>query len=102
KKAVERIAKIQNSGCHKRHTQSIVAEYAAERRTDNETNAETRAEQTEIAGALLRRADISNISICRRDVRPGDSRNDTPGKEPFEVRSQRHHYVIESRAEQRR
>ena len=76
-----------------------LAEHAANRRPDHETEAEGGAQQAEASSALLRRGHVGDIGAGRRKAGGSNSRDQPADEQEPEAGRQRHQNIIEAQAE---
>ena len=98
---VEEVYRIEAGGHEVGEAQSHVAEDAAERRAEDEAEAEDRADETEAGRALLGRCDVGHVRARAGEARPRDARDDAPDEEPPQRGRQAAEQVARRRAEER-
>ncbi|MFO1402576.1 MAG: hypothetical protein U1F30_15410 [Steroidobacteraceae bacterium] len=97
--AVQRAAEAERRGRPERQPRIARAEPAAERRPDDEADAEGRAEQAVGPRPLGRRGDVADVGRGGRHAGRGDARDDPAEEQPGDGRRQRHDDVVDAEAE---
>ena len=95
--AIERIGKAQGGRDPERQPRVLAAEQAADRRPDNETGAERRADLAEHRRAPFHRRDVGDVGERGRDAGRGDAGDHPADEQPAQRRRQRHQHVVEAR-----
>ena len=96
---IERVGKAQARRDPERQARIHAAEQTAERRPQDKSGAERRADLAEHRGALFRRRHIGDIGKGGRDARRGDARNDPADEQPDQRRRQRHQHIVQRQPE---
>ena len=96
--AIEGIGETQRSGSPERKPQIDIAKIPAHGRTDDEAEAERRADQAELFWPFFRRSDIGDVSETCGHVGSGNAGDDPADKQPAERRSESHKNVVDAQA----
>ena len=92
--AVKRVAECQRRGEEEGHAVAELCDDAAQRRADDETEAECHADDAEIYATALGGRDIGEVRIGGRKGRAGDPGDDPRRDEPPQVRRERHDEIV--------
>lgn len=99
KKPVKPVRQRQAARDVEGQAQVVIAQPAAERRAGDEAEAESRADDPEIGGALFRRADVRDVGGGGGDVRAADAVENPAHEKPRQAGRKREQQVIARRAE---
>ena len=99
--AVEPVDEAESCGDPERQPRVDVSGEAADGRAEHEADAERAAQQSVRLRAVFRRVDVGDVRVGGREVRGRDAREDAPGKQPPEVRRERHDRKVDRRDEAR-
>jgi len=100
-KAEQEVERCEKSGGEKGQAGAIFAQYAAERRPEDESQAKGSPDQPEILRALLRRRDIGDIGIGGAETRAHDPGNDPRDEQPEQCRRKSHQHIGDGIAAER-
>jgi hypothetical protein len=95
-RAVHEVQQAEAPGREERRARAERAEEAAERRPQDEADAEGRADQPEVLRALLGRGDVGDERVGRREGRPGHAGDRAAEEQPRERGGQAHHDVVDA------
>ncbi len=97
--AVEPVEQAQGPRDPERQARIDLAEQAAQGRTQDEAEAEGRADHAEGPCPLFRRGDVGDVGVGGGIAGRGDPRHDAADEQPGQARGQGHHQIVHRQAE---